>query len=356
MPRHCTCPGQLNARGTTPEPRSPLSRKDLQLDHGLRGMSFYPISRNIMARERTHALSALYAQREENHRNSLTHNDHRRLDPISEEPSTPHNIPQSSSEDTLFSKRVFKEGEEDLFVLLEDRERRHEKAIGNCEVNLGTLQRMNLHLIQKDLVDLTSCFVRDEELKAQDRLRLRELMASYCNAWRDWELIVDYTSVAEEDPFRITTHNELNRSLLNDAGLLDDDFVQNLAQRRLGRNRPLRLRPPRLCTLPGHPRHSKLKHDRYLEILTRFMWAVGASLSLIGPILVLVLETSLLTSLIVSSVSIVVFAFIVSGISGGLIPWLQLNDFGLKDVLASTLAYAAVLVVFVGLRAETYNK
>jgi len=65
--------------------------------------------------------------------------------------------------------------------------------------------------------------------------------------------------------------------------------------------------------------------------------------------LLMVLHNTLLTTLIATSVSVIIFAFVVALISSGLIG-MKAVDLGPKDVLATTAAYAAVLVVFVGVK------
>jgi hypothetical protein len=66
------------------------------------------------------------------------------------------------------------------------------------------------------------------------------------------------------------------------------------------------------------------------------MAAIGGAF-LIGPMLVMVLHKSLLTTLLTSSVCVIVFGVILA---------FALDD--PFDVLSGTAAYAAVLVVFVG--------
>jgi len=92
--------------------------------------------------------------------------------------------------DERFSERVVAEALKDLFMALED-DNENGRHIGNCEINLGTLQRMNIHAIQRELIQLTSEIVRTRRMTVRPRsgplsrqpsqaLELRELMKEYC--------------------------------------------------------------------------------------------------------------------------------------------------------------------------------
>lgn len=88
-------------------------------------------------------------------------------------------------EDVDFPERVVTEALRSLFEPLPDKHGRH---IGNCEVNLATLQRMNIHAIQRDLVLLTGEIVRTGRMEVHPRdggthsqaVQVRELMKEYC--------------------------------------------------------------------------------------------------------------------------------------------------------------------------------
>ncbi|KAI8633778.1 hypothetical protein F5Y19DRAFT_415022 [Xylariaceae sp. FL1651] len=256
-----------------------------------------------------------------------------------------------------FSRHLYQEASENLVILLKSLDRTN---IIGIEINIATLQRMNMHVIRKEIVDLTYSVVRRQRLDVMrepdgggsQSEKLRSLMKEYCTALRDWDFILSRTSTADNDPFRISSHEQLSMTLLHEAGFLDREFLQPLLPRdRRGRQFGLRLQMPQWYSLPGDPRHAKLETERQTELIVRFGWTVAGSLFLLVPVLIMVLVPSLLASLIVTSVSILLFAFVISQISEGFIPGLALENFGLKDALASTLAYAAVLVVFLGLRA-----
>jgi hypothetical protein len=149
----------------------------------------------------------------------------------------------------------------------ENGDRGDKDDIGMMTVNLATMQRINLHAIQYDLVRLAAEIYRSDAWNLpdipsvpgaradhryrerfgpklrDDRMQLRVLMKEYCTAmfptdnvlevvpsltqgqlgqaWRDWELMKD--STADEpgkDPFRLTTDNPLVGKLVEDVGLL----------------------------------------------------------------------------------------------------------------------------------------
>ena len=95
---------------------------------------------------------------------------------INEEPGSDHkNFPQ----------RVVSVAKSDLFIPLPSRNR---TSIHNCEINLATLQRMNIHAIQRDLVCLASEIIRSGRMEVNPRndeidsqaTQVRELMKEYC--------------------------------------------------------------------------------------------------------------------------------------------------------------------------------
>lgn len=166
-------------------------------------------------------------------------------------------------------------------------------------------------------------------------------------------MILQSTATAELDPFRITTHTELSSMLIEEAGMLTRQMIMN-AQGDVPVNHRLPLRLLKALDrksssrLPGVPRHAKLRDDLIQEATQRFIWGIGGGLALIAPMLLMVLHKTLLTTLLTSSVSVILFAFVVASISSGLLPGTNAIDLGPRDVLAATATYAAVLVVFVG--------
>jgi hypothetical protein len=76
-----------------------------------------------------------------------------------------------------------------------------------------------------------------------------------------------------------------------------------------------------------------------LVFQTRLIIAVSAGLTLIVPMLIMSLHPSKLTSLVTTSVFVVAVTVVLAYV---------MEDAQNKDIVAATVAYAALLVVFVG--------
>lgn len=139
---------------------------------------------------------------------------------------------------------------------------------------------------------------------------------------------------------------ELSAKLMEESGVLQRQMVFNGKELPFYRRQPLdKDESPKL---PGIPRHAKLDEEKAQDIIQRFCWGIGGGLALLAPMLLMVLHKTLLTTLLTTSISVVLFAFVVAVVSGGIIPGTKTIDLGPRDVLAATATYAAVLVVFVG--------
>jgi hypothetical protein len=124
-------------------------------------------------------------------RNAVEEEDRRnaRLRRIDEERPRGAHLPRINeerrSDGEKFPHRVVSAALSDLFIPLPNRNR---TSIHNCEINLATLQRMNIHAIQRDLVRLTSEIVQSGQMEVNGRhdgvdsqaARVRELMKEYC--------------------------------------------------------------------------------------------------------------------------------------------------------------------------------
>lgn len=83
--------------------------------------------------------------------------------------------------------------------------------------------------------------------------------------------------------------------------------------------------------------------EKRKALKSRFVMALFGGVSLILPMLIMALRPSLVVDLITTSAATVSFAAVISFLGA---------DASGKDVLASTAAYTAVLVVFVGASLE----
>ena len=91
------------------------------------------------------------------------------------------------------------------------------------------------------------------------------------------------------------------------------------------------------ATTSGLLKKSKAKAAKALT--ARIIMAVGGGLALIAPMLIMTLHPTKLTRLLTSSCFIIVVAVALAAFMDTAEP---------KDIIASTAAYAAVLVIFVG--------
>lgn len=138
-----------------------------------------------------------------------------------------------------------------------------------------------------------------------------------------------------KDPFLLLTTNPLTKKLMEDEGmLLDPDglFAPECEPNEL---------------LPGHGRHYAVEEAKVAKVIRLFCWSFGGGLSLIAPMLLMRLHRTLLTQLLTTGLSVMIFAGVIAAAAGGAIPRLDPVDLGPQDILTATAAYAAVWVVFV---------
>src|SRR5256885_1137977 len=78
--------------------------------------------------------------------------------------------------DMQFSERVFDVGKEELlYPIYNDSTGKYK-----CVVHLATLQRMNLHVLQKEIVDEVAGILEDRRMSVAQSLAVRGLMKEYC--------------------------------------------------------------------------------------------------------------------------------------------------------------------------------
>lgn len=128
------------------------------------------------------------------------------------------------------------------------------------------------------------CETHMSQTRADIRCRLLTCIAFHIGtAWRDWELMLKSSSVAETDPFRLTTHTELTATLIEDAGFLTREMI-SMAQGNIPENQKLTLLLREATDrksdskLPGSSRHAKLQEDKIQEAIQRFVWGIGGVL------------------------------------------------------------------------------
>lgn len=150
-------------------------------------------------------------------------------------------------------------------------------------------------------------------------------------------------AVGRRDPFLITTEDRLSFILMEREGLfrhpsLDPEEVEHLTNRLRRRSTAWN---PKLNMLPGESRTEMRRINEVRLFFERFTLGVFGGLAIIAPMLIMALSNSLLVSLIVTSVTTMLFAVLLAlPMIGGALDG--------QTVLASVAAYAAILVVFVG--------
>lgn len=156
---------------------------------------------------------------------------------------------------------------------------------------------------------------------------------------------------AEKDRFRITTHKGIFYKFMQEAGILTQMKISQAQEQTLGRKLSLELLASLdwkwnlICQARLDMLHKQWAYSRGNSALSL---AIRRRLALAGPMLLIVLQRTLLTTLLTFSVAVILCAFVVCAISSGLLPGTKSIDLGPRDVLAATATYAAVIVVFVG--------
>ena len=245
-----------------------------------------------------------------------------------------------------FSQRVVEAAEGELFHDLKGGKGR---VIGKA-LNVSTMQRLNIHAIQRDIVrvaneihkfQLNPQSVSADGRKSHNSSRsssrsslesdpdwdgLKKVMNEYCGypfliyaiidlktllmygnlgqVWRDWRTIAEFAVKGPlEDPFILTTINELSMGLMKEEGipLPDKLFVQ-----------------PRLLSelLPGYARHHVMGVEKAARVIRLFCWSFGGGLSLIAPMLLMRLHHTLLTQLLTTGLSVMIFAGVIAALEG----------------------------------------
>ncbi|KAI6899168.1 hypothetical protein KC318_g9309 [Hortaea werneckii] len=237
-------------------------------------------------------------------------------------------------EQSKHRQRLFDAAKNHLFYTIE---RRRETSKPKLSVlNLSTLQRIILHCIQTDLAKSVSAAYREGSLKDMNSNEVKDTLHAYCNAVRD----LDYMKAVaergtEQDLFIIRSSRALEREILKMASLIPDHVLPK------GKLQPALDRKNRELAGDNSRRYA-VKMDARKRRLRRFGMAGCGGLLVIVPVVHMAIVPGRLSSLVTTSAAMIVFAVLVT----------LGTDRGPNDVLATTAAYAAVLVVFVGLSLE----
>ena len=167
----------------------------------------------------------------------------------------------------------------------------------------------------------------------RERITHREGLVP-AKAIQDYEYMKQ-SSRQPRDPFLITAERYVDNYILS-------SLVQrpHVAAQDVISSEPWE--PETASTPIGGTRHETNKETARRAFLERLAIAVVAGLFLVGPMWLMVLHNTMWTSLVATSVLVFVF---------GVMAAYRVED--TEKVLASTAAYAAVLVVFVGLSVDS---
>lgn len=148
---------------------------------------------------------------------------------------------------------------------------------------------------------------------------------------RDLDLMAQSaTRGYDRDPFLVKTSRALERKVLEDSGLVPNHVLPSGPLPV-----PLDHGEPQL-RLTGRNEANKAAHEK--KRVLRFTMAASGGLLLVVPVIIMSTVPGLISSLVTTCVATLLFAFLVA--------WR--TELGPNEVLATTAAYAAVLVVFVG--------
>lgn len=134
----------------------------------------------------------------------------------------------------------------------------------------------------------------------------------------------------EDDPFILKTSRAIDRRILEAVGLVPNHLLPKgqLPSAEDAEN-------PRLRTSGRNKANEMARaHSRS----SRLLLATAGGLSLIGPMLIMANVPGRMSSLVTTCVSMLIFVVFIA----------FFTELGPNEVLATTAAYAAVLVVFVG--------
>ncbi|EOO00985.1 hypothetical protein UCRPA7_3520 [Phaeoacremonium minimum UCRPA7] len=208
----------------------------------------------------------------------------------------------------------------------------------HLHMSFAELQRMRLRELQCRLVKSIVDMRIDPRTPVDWEANLKE----YIQAVRDYDFMTECSQRAS-DPFdvsaeRLTDDEIMQRAaFVRNAWQTDEEFHALDAVMPLGTG-PFSKSWEAQRNPIGGTRHASIRKTWYGAFLERLGFAILGAGFLLAPMWIMVLHKTRNTCLITTTAFVVVF--------GTLLAWRMEKP---ADVIAGTLAYAAVLVVFVGL-------
>ncbi|KAF4339052.1 hypothetical protein FBEOM_7053 [Fusarium beomiforme] len=217
-----------------------------------------------------------------------------------------------------------------------DNEKNPNELSKSYRINFAVLQRIQLKQLRVKLAKHAA----DLRFEANEPQGWQETLKEYVQALQNYEYM-ERRSLQPEDPFYMSGEKYQDRKLL-------DTIIEDEAYRLEGQ---------KVFPAIGHwqkgPRGSKSVRDTRRDNYQR-NWTVGfhqrlavaavGGIFLIAPMWLMVLHNTLYTALASTTVFVAVFGLMAATFFTSLM-----------DVMSSTAAYAAVLVVFVGLITELHD-
>ncbi|KAG8166577.1 hypothetical protein KVR01_002266 [Diaporthe batatas] len=203
-------------------------------------------------------------------------------------------------------------------------------------ISFAEMQRMHLRKLQISLVDhAVTMYSKKEESNNWERD-----LAAYIQAMKDYDYMVE-CSRRERDPCLVTGERKIDHYVTQKVVKAVLDKVGRDQLEKPDEVHPLG--PWEHDSEPiGGTRTSTLKALSFKDFRDRlFLATLGAAL-LLGPMWLMVLHNTLYTCLVTTTVCVAAFGLVV-------VFWLDKR----MDVVSATAAYAAVLVVFVGLTTDS---
>jgi hypothetical protein len=145
--------------------------------------------------------------------------------------------------------------------------------------------------------------------------------------------------IMTEDPFKLLSvggpKGELIEKLMKENGLPFDDSTTFSPKENEASS-----------SLPGEGRHGAFRSERLAKTGLLFCWGLGGGLSLRAPMLLMRLHKTLLTQLLTTGISVMIFALGLAIPAGGAITGAVVVDIGPQDVLTATAACSFGCVCF----------
>ncbi|KAK4450313.1 hypothetical protein QBC34DRAFT_461777 [Podospora aff. communis PSN243] len=213
------------------------------------------------------------------------------------------------------------------------------------------LQRLNLAQLQVKLVRMKSEFQKRGKASPEELETLQTTLEAYATAIRNYG---DLRSAKDIDKTETNRRKLLLQRFFQSENDFNDPFHSHYAFFKHGEKQIDPVRRALMRYLPSRLAYSEeergqrsreyaegkppLRVSRFVDRLVRFSVAITGETFLVVPMLIMAIDSSQVKSLATVSVSVVVFALILSFA-------IRLSN---VETLVSTATYAAVLVVFVG--------